>query len=104
MATRNSESAPLKVLFIGNSFTARNDLPGLGISARTTSAEPPLRGSPRRTSTPKRAAVAFDVTAETMMKYYTGTEKKATADDVLGGLASKLLPPMPGGKEGTKGE
>src|SRR5262245_14087442 len=29
MATRSSESAPLKVLFIGNSFTARNDLPGL---------------------------------------------------------------------------
>src|SRR5262245_59139929 len=29
MATRTSGSAPLKVLFIGNSFTARNDLPGL---------------------------------------------------------------------------
>src|SRR5215510_5653671 len=29
MATRISGSAPLKVLFIGNSFTARNDLPGL---------------------------------------------------------------------------
>lgn len=41
---------------------------------------------------PKRAAVAFDVTAETMMKYYTGTEKKETADAVLGGLAGKLLP------------
>jgi hypothetical protein len=42
---------------------------------------------------PKRAAVAFDVTAKTMMKYYTATEKKATADEVLSGLASKLLPP-----------
>lgn len=42
---------------------------------------------------PKRAAVAFDVTAETMMKYYTATEKRATADEVLGGLAEKLLPP-----------
>jgi len=29
MATRGRRSAPLKVLFIGNSFTARNDLPGL---------------------------------------------------------------------------
>jgi hypothetical protein len=29
MATRDRGSAPLKVLFIGNSFTARNDLPGL---------------------------------------------------------------------------
>jgi hypothetical protein len=29
MATRISDCAPLKVLFIGNSFTARNDLPGL---------------------------------------------------------------------------
>jgi len=29
MATRVRDSAPLKVLFIGNSFTARNDLPGL---------------------------------------------------------------------------
>lgn len=41
---------------------------------------------------PKRAAVAFDVTAETMMRYYTATEMKQTADDVLGGLAGKLLP------------
>jgi integrase len=39
---------------------------------------------------PKRAATAFDVTADTMMRYYTGTEKKKTADDVLGGLAEKL--------------
>ena len=29
MATRVRGSAPLKVLFIGNSFTGRNDLPGL---------------------------------------------------------------------------
>lgn len=29
MAKRTRGSAPLKVLFIGNSFTARNDLPGL---------------------------------------------------------------------------
>ena len=41
---------------------------------------------------PKRAAVAFDVTPETMLRYYTATEKKKTADDVLGGLADKLLP------------
>ena len=41
---------------------------------------------------PKQAAVAFDVTPETMMKYYTATEKKQTADKVLGGLAGKLLP------------
>jgi site-specific recombinase XerD len=41
---------------------------------------------------PKRAAVAFDVTAETMMRYYTATEKKQTADEVLGNLANKLLP------------
>lgn len=51
---------------------------------------------------PKRAAVAFDVTAETMMKYYTAAEKKQTADEILGSLASKLLPPIPGpnGQEG----
>ncbi len=41
---------------------------------------------------PKRAAVAFDVTAETMLRYYTATEKKKTADDVLSGLAGDLLP------------
>jgi hypothetical protein len=29
MAKRNRDRTPLKVLFIGNSFTARNDLPGL---------------------------------------------------------------------------
>jgi hypothetical protein len=27
-----------------------------------------------------------------MMKYYTATEKKATADEVLAGLADELLP------------
>jgi hypothetical protein len=41
---------------------------------------------------PKRAAVAFDVTTETMMKYYTATEKKQTADEVLGDLADDLPP------------
>jgi integrase len=51
---------------------------------------------------PKRAAAAFDVTAETMLRYYTATEKKKTADEVLSGLADKLLPPMPKGQE--KGE
>jgi hypothetical protein len=39
----------------------------------------------------------FDVTAETMRRYYTANEKKATADQVLGGLAARLLP---GKKEG----
>ena len=29
MAPQRKKSAPLKILFIGNSFTARNDLPGL---------------------------------------------------------------------------
>jgi site-specific recombinase XerD len=41
---------------------------------------------------PKRAAVAFDVTAEPMLRYYTATEKKRTADEVLGDLAGDLLP------------
>jgi integrase len=41
---------------------------------------------------PKRAAVAFDVTAETMLRYYTATEKKRTSDEVLGELQGKLLP------------
>ena len=41
---------------------------------------------------PKRAATAFDVTPETMMKYYTATERKQTADEVLGELAEDLLP------------
>jgi site-specific recombinase XerD len=41
---------------------------------------------------PKRAAVAFDVTAETMLRYYTATEKKRTADEILTGLADRLRP------------
>ncbi|HTU90346.1 MAG TPA: hypothetical protein VMF69_09755, partial [Gemmataceae bacterium] len=41
---------------------------------------------------PKRAAVAFDVTAETMLKYYTATEKKRTADEVLSELQAELMP------------
>jgi hypothetical protein len=41
---------------------------------------------------PKLAGVAFDVTPETMLRYYTATEKKKIADEVLGGLADKLLP------------
>jgi integrase len=46
----------------------------------------------------KRAAAAFDVTAETMLRYYTATEKKQTADEVLGELAEDLLPHRNGGK------
>jgi hypothetical protein len=41
---------------------------------------------------PKRAAVAFDVTAETILKYYTATEKKRTADEILGQLSEALMP------------
>ncbi|HEY7158984.1 MAG TPA: site-specific integrase [Gemmataceae bacterium] len=41
---------------------------------------------------PKRAAVAFDVTAETMLRYYTATEKKRTADEVLSELQGQLMP------------
>ncbi len=41
---------------------------------------------------PKRAATAFDLTPETMMKYYAATEKKQTSDEVLGELADSLLP------------
>jgi hypothetical protein len=48
---------------------------------------------------PKRAAVAFDVTPETMLRYYTSTEKKKTADDVLSGLAADLLPKERGDDE-----
>lgn len=44
---------------------------------------------------PKRAAAAFDVTPETMLRYYTATEKKKTADEVLSGLADDLLPKPP---------
>jgi integrase len=50
---------------------------------------------------PKRAATAFDVTPETMMRYYTATDKKRTADEVLGGLADLLLP-KPEGEAGGK--
>jgi integrase len=48
---------------------------------------------------PKRAAVAFDVTPETMLRYYTATEKKRTADEVLGELQGKLLPKKKGEKQ-----
>jgi hypothetical protein len=41
---------------------------------------------------PKRAAVAFYVTAETMLRYYTATEKKRTADEVLSELQAQLMP------------
>jgi integrase len=41
---------------------------------------------------PKRAAVAFDVTTETMLRYNTATEKKRTADEVLSELQGKLMP------------
>ena len=55
----------------------------------------------RRTSTihPKRAAVAFDVTAETMLRYYTATEKKRTADEVLSELQAQMMP-----KKASNGE
>jgi integrase len=48
---------------------------------------------------PKRAAVAFDVTAETMLKYYTATEKKRTADEVLKELQAQLNPSSNGEKD-----
>jgi integrase len=41
---------------------------------------------------PKLAAVAFDVTTETMLRYYTATEKKKISDEVLSDLAEKLRP------------
>ena len=46
---------------------------------------------------PKRAAVA---TPETMMKYYTATEKKQTANEVLGEMADDLLPKRKDRSEG----
>lgn len=49
---------------------------------------------------PKRAAVAFDVTPETMLRYYRPTEKKRTADEVLGELAADLLPKANGAAPG----
>lgn len=52
---------------------------------------------------PKRAAVAFDVSAETMLRYYTATEKKRTADEVLAELQGDLLPKKKP-KEPTKEE
>jgi integrase len=52
---------------------------------------------------PKRAAVAFDVTAETMLKYYTATEKKRTADDVLVGLQDALMPVKKAAKDENAG-
>lgn len=39
---------------------------------------------------PKRAAVGFDVTSETMLRDDVVSEKKKTADEVLGGLAGDL--------------
>lgn len=39
-----------------------------------------------------KGATAFDVTPETMLRYSTATEKKKTADEVLGGLADDLRP------------
>jgi integrase len=39
---------------------------------------------------PNLAADAFDVSRETMSKYYIGTKKTETSDEVLGGLADKL--------------
>jgi hypothetical protein len=41
---------------------------------------------------PKRAGVAFDVSAETMLRYHTATEKKRTSDDELTELQEDLLP------------
>ena len=32
------------------------------------------------------------MTAETMLRYYTATEKKKTSDDVMEELADKLIP------------
>lgn len=47
---------------------------------------------------PKRAAAAFDVTPETMLRYYTATEKKKTSDEILDRLAGRLQP-KPKGKD-----
>ena len=48
---------------------------------------------------PKRTAVAFDVTSETMLKYYTATEKKRMAEDVLSELQAALRPKRVSGGE-----
>lgn len=50
---------------------------------------------------PKRAAVAFDVTPETMLKYYTATEKKRTADEVLTEIYNRQTPKPAPGKAGA---
>ena len=42
----------------------------------------------------------FDVTPETMLRYYRPTEKKRTADEVLGELAADLLPKANGAAPG----
>ena len=51
---------------------------------------------------PKRAAVAFVVTPEMMMKYWTATEKKQSADEMLGDRADDRLPKRKEGKRGRK--
>jgi hypothetical protein len=50
--------------------------------------------------------VAFDVTTETLLQYYTATEKQRTADRVLTQLQSKLMPMRKEAKPkgGTGGE
>jgi integrase len=53
---------------------------------------------------PARAATAFDVTSETMLRYYTATEKKKTADEVLGDLVADLLPKKPTASSSRKGK
>ena len=49
MGNRISANAPLKVLFIGNSFTARKDLPGL-IARLAAAAAPGSSTQPRVSS------------------------------------------------------
>jgi hypothetical protein len=50
---------------------------------------------------PKRASVAFDVTPETMLRHYTATEKKRTADEVLSELRDELMPKTPSNGEAS---
>src|SRR6266852_6340406 len=59
---------------------------------RSDSPSPCLANSTEADIHPKRAAVTFDVTPETMLKYYTAPEKKRTSDEVLESLQHKLLP------------
>lgn len=68
--------------------------PRRGRTCRATiSARPRSRkGGRKRTSSSGGPGVTFDVTGETMLRYYTATEKKRTADEVLGDLAGDLLP------------